>query len=261
MEIQLDLPALRKRRLMIGTPFFHPTEGFVLSLLRLQMLLMQAGIEHQFEPVKNCSDIALARNKLTDTFLRSECTELLQLDNDVGFEPMDILAMMHFDKEVIGPNCPRKQIDWNLVREAVLLEPSIMPEKLKLMGATWMSSMLPDCKEFKLEEPFIVESIASGFSIIKRKAFERLIDLGYRPKFYVDDRRKITDFWSAGPHEERWETEDYAFCRRFREAGGKVWMCPWITVKHEGMHTFVGDMATVMKHFSNHKRIYTLQTA
>ncbi len=259
MEIKLDLVALRKRKLMISTLLFIPTPGYLQAMLALQYLLASYDIPYEIHPLRNESDISLARNKLTADFVRSDGTDLLQVDNDVGFDPWDVLAMLHFDKEVIGANCPRKQIDWNLVREAVLLEPSIMPEKLALMGATWMSSMSPDCKEIKLEEPLSVDSIASGFSLIQRSAFERVAST--RPRFYVDDYSAITDFWLGGPHNERWETEDYAFCRRFREAGGAVWLCPWMKLQHEGLHTYQGDMATVLKHFSDHKRAYTLQTA
>jgi hypothetical protein len=259
MEITLDLEALRKRKVMVSTLLFNPTPAYLRSMLALQKMFLTYGIPYQIEPLSGESDISLARNRLTDTFLRSGCTDLLQADSDIGFDAIDILGMLHFGKEVIGANCPRKQTDWNATREAVLLEPSITAERLELMGATWMSAMSPECKEIKLGEPLSVDSVASGFSLIQRVAFERLAPL--RPRFYIDEDRKITDFWSSGVHDERWETEDYAFCRRFREIGGSVWLCPWMIVLHEGLHTYVGDMATVLKHFSDHKSVYTLLTA
>ncbi|MCW1429622.1 hypothetical protein [Novosphingobium sp. JCM 18896] len=43
-------------------------------------------------------------------------------------------------------------------------------------------------------------------------------------------------------------SEDYAFCRRVREAGMKVWLCPWMQLTHTGEQTFVGrlaDLATI----------------
>jgi hypothetical protein len=259
MNIHLDLEKLRKRKVMVATLLFGTTPTYLGSVLALQEMFSTYGIPYAVELLSGESDISLARNKLTDTFLRSDCTDLLQVDNDVGFDAMDILGMLHFDKDVIGANCPRKQTDWNAIREAVLLDPSIMPDKLELMGATWMSAMSPDCKEIKLGEPLSVDSVASGFSLTQRGVFERLASL--RPRFYIDENRKITDFWSSGVHNERWETEDYAFCRRFREIGGSVWICPWMIVLHEGLHTYVGDMATVLKHFSDHQRPYTLLTA
>ena len=259
MEIHLDLEKLRKRKVMVATLVCGPTPAYLRSMLALQETLLIYGIPHAIEPLSGESDISLARNKLSDTFLRSDCTDLLQADNDVGFDAMDILALLHFEKDVIGANCPRKQIDWNLIREAVLLDPSITAEKLALMGATWMSAMSSVCKEIKITEPLSVDSVASGFSLISRAAFDRVAP--GRPRFYVDEERKITDFWSSGVHNERWETEDYAFCRRFRELGGEIWICPWMTLRHEGLHSFMGDFATVLEFFSQHKQAYTLLTA
>ncbi|MEJ5977909.1 hypothetical protein WG901_14765 [Novosphingobium sp. PS1R-30] len=43
-------------------------------------------------------------------------------------------------------------------------------------------------------------------------------------------------------------SEDYAFCRRVREAGMQVWLCPWMELTHTGEQTFVGrlaDLATI----------------
>src|ERR1043165_460245 len=125
MEIQLELVALRKRRLMIFTPLFAPSRGYFQAMLRLHQLLAEYGFEYELFQPNNESDIAWARNKASDAFLRSNCTDLVQIDNDVDFDAWDVLAFMHFEKGVIGANCPRKQVDWNLTREAVLLQPDI----------------------------------------------------------------------------------------------------------------------------------------
>src|SRR5439155_6720512 len=138
------------------TPLFSPSPGYFRSMLVLYQLFAEYGLAYNFQPLWNESDVSLIRNKMTDIFLRSDCSDLVWIDHDVAFDPWDILAFLHFDKSVIGANCPRKQIDWNLVREAVLLEPSIMPEKLELMGATWMAAMSEDCKKIKLGEPLAV---------------------------------------------------------------------------------------------------------
>jgi hypothetical protein len=38
-------------------------------------------------------------------------------------------------------------------------------------------------------------------------------------------------------------SEDYAFCRRVREAGMKVWLCPWMELTHTGTQRFTSRLA------------------
>ena len=40
----------------------------------------------------------------------------------------------------------------------------------------------------------------------------------------------------------RYLSEDYAFCRRLRAAGMRVWLCPWMAPTHTGSHTFTGSL-------------------
>jgi hypothetical protein len=38
-------------------------------------------------------------------------------------------------------------------------------------------------------------------------------------------------------------SEDYAFCRRVREIGMAVWLCPWMALTHTGSHQFASRLA------------------
>lgn len=37
-------------------------------------------------------------------------------------------------------------------------------------------------------------------------------------------------------------SEDYAFCRRVRDAGMQVWLCPWMRLTHTGSHIFTSHL-------------------
>ena len=41
--------------------------------------------------------------------------------------------------------------------------------------------------------------------------------------------------------------EDYSFCRRWRDIGGKVWLDPEIKLGHIGFKTFVGTIGSWLK--------------
>jgi hypothetical protein len=45
------------------------------------------------------------------------------------------------------------------------------------------------------------------------------------------------------PDTKRYLSEDYMFCQNVRKAGGKVWLCPWISLQHVGMYIFGGSLA------------------
>ena len=49
-------------------------------------------------------------------------------------------------------------------------------------------------------------------------------------------------------YSKRYLSEDYMFCQWVRNAGMKVWLCPWMELKHVGMYVFGGslvDLATI----------------
>ena len=52
-------------------------------------------------------------------------------------------------------------------------------------------------------------------------------ELCYGPRW-----RESVDLFQHGAHERLWWGEDYAFCRRWREKCGDVWMLPDITITH-----------------------------
>ena len=49
---------------------------------------------------------------------------------------------------------------------------------------------------------------------------------------------------NAGSREysKRYLSEDYMFCQWTRNAGLKVWLCPWIQLQHVGMYVFGGSL-------------------
>ena len=44
-------------------------------------------------------------------------------------------------------------------------------------------------------------------------------------------------------YSKRYLSEDYWFCQNVRKMGGKVWLCPWISLQHVGMYIFGGSLA------------------
>lgn len=56
-------------------------------------------------------------------------------------------------------------------------------------------------------------------------------------KFVVDPNNGSRDY------SKRYLSEDYMFCQWVRNAGMKVWFCPWMQLQHVGMYVFGGSLA------------------
>ena len=107
MNLQLDFEWMRTQGVFVATPMYGgKAEGlFMRSMMDLQANLMARGIPNKFSFMFNESLIPRARNYLVDNFIRDEKFQyFLFIDADIEFDPMDVLALMQLQKDVIcGP--------------------------------------------------------------------------------------------------------------------------------------------------------------
>lgn len=245
MEILVE--PLRKNRLLIATPCYGANLNMSCSqsVMKLRELLMQAGIAHEIRYLGNESLIPRARNILTQALLESDYTHILFIDSDIQFDARDVFMMLHLDKEVIGASYPMKGIDWAQVKEVVLKHPEIPPEELASAGARWPIHFFEGTQTAAPYVPIEVYEVATGFLLIKREVFEKLkatapaYEKGFHEEHAGDP---IYDFFPVGVRDKRYESEDYGFCRLWKEAGGKIWLCPWIELIHWGTYGFRGNL-------------------
>ena len=62
-----------------------------------------------------------------------------------------------------------------------------------------------------------------------------------------DGSREIMAYFDCiiDPESKRYLSEDYMFCQNVRKAGMKVWMCPWMELKHMGSYIFGGSLGAM----------------
>ena len=105
MQLEVKVEELRKKKLFVATPMYGGMAHgmFIKSCLDLQSICTQYGIEIRYSFIFNESLITRARNYLVDEFLRAEgFTDMLFLDDDIHFDPRDVIALLALDKDVIG---------------------------------------------------------------------------------------------------------------------------------------------------------------
>lgn len=262
MKIQVSIDELRKYKLFIGTPMYGAqcAGTYTKSCTDLSLMCASNGIDIRFYYLFNESLIQRARNYIVDEFLRSDCTHLVFIDADIGFNPRDVLGLLAVwcnNKEehnvVTGPY-PKKTIAWEKVaRAAKLGKADENPFELENYTADYVFNPVKKMESFNLAEPLEIGEGGTGFMLIPRVTLEKFKnaypELAYKPDHVrteqFDGSRDITAFFDCiiDPESRRYLSEDYFFCQYVRKAGMKVWMCPWMQMQHIGSYIFKGSLA------------------
>ena len=263
MEVEISVDELRKKKIFVATPMYggQCAGVYTKSCTELATLAAKYGIDVRFFYLFNESLITRARNYLVDEFIRSDCTHLMFIDSDIGFDPNYILtmaAMMDDEDEnneydvLCGPY-PKKTIAWEKVAKAVDKGyADDNPSALDAFVGDYVFNPVPGTTEIKLNEPVEVLEGGTGFMMIKKKVFDRFAekwpDYSYRPDHVrtknFDGSREIMMYFQAliDDKTKRYLSEDYMFCQYARESDSKVWYLPWMELKHVGMYIFGGTL-------------------
>lgn len=240
-------------KIFIATPMYGGmcTGMYCQSMIGLQGVFAQMQIHSMFSCMFNESLIPRARNALTQAFLKTDCTHLFFIDADIRFDPQAVPPMIAADKDVICGIYPKKEINWPMVEMAI--HANVPHDQLKHHTGAWVVNLLnyADRAEVPANEPLEVFNGGSGFMLIQRQVFERLMDVTARYKNDVVDlsgtiqpSEEIYEFFTTSiePETRRLLSEDYHFCRQVRQAGMKVWIAPWVNLGHFGSYMFEGQL-------------------
>lgn len=258
MEIKISREELAAKKLFIAMPCYGGmmTGMTAKSLLDLQALMGNYGVEIKFSFLFNESLIQRARNYLTDEFYnRSDCTHLMFIDADVAFNPQDVVAMLALDKEIIGGPYPKKSIEWGQLHKAIQKNPNLPVEEYSKLTGSMVFNPAKGTNKFSITEPLSVLETGTGFMMISREALKKFEDAypeqKYRPDHVgqanFDGSREITAFFDCHIDEDtkRYLSEDYYFCQQCRKIGIEVWLCPWMGLSHIGSYIFTGNLPAI----------------
>lgn len=240
-------------KLFIATPMYGGmcTGHYTQAILQLQGLCQQNRIDMAASFMFNESLITRARNSLAHGFLKSGFTHLMFIDADIRFNPHDIMAMLLADKEVICGIYPKKEINWDMVKQAS--DAGIPADQLKYYSGTHVVNLADRSgyAEFEVSTPSEILNGGTGFMLIKREVFEKLSPLVPTYMNNATDlsgklgAEEIKEFFTTSiePETQHLLSEDYHFCRIWREAGGKIYAAPWAQLGHVGTYLFDGSLA------------------
>jgi hypothetical protein len=243
-----------RTHLVIGTPCYggQVTSLYTTSLMRLQNACLQrGGIDLSVNLLSGDALITRARQNVVAHFLENPLgTHLIFIDADIAFGPEQVFRLLDFNVDMAAGVYPTKRIDWGKVTQLA-----------KAGMSNLESSALSYVLEF--ENPAKIEQrngfakvlyAGTGFLMLKRQALVKMVEsypeLHYRREHQAEDPLKGSKWRSAlfncmiEKETGVYLSEDYSFCRRWRDLGGEIWVDLQSQLAHTGTMTFYGNAAT-----------------
>jgi hypothetical protein len=231
-------------KIFVATPMYggQCTSPYLNSLLSLQIEFLKNNYEMNFSGIQNESLITRARNTLSDMFLETDCDYLLFIDADHGFNPSDIIKMIKCDLDILCAIPPKKTINWDSVINAAKNK----IKNLEFYTGNFVINLDSSVKEISANEPFEIQSGGTGLMLIKRKVFTEMKKS--LPQYMANntakeilDKKMITEFFTTTIHDGILLSEDYNFCKTWKDMGGKIYAAPWVGITHVGTYEFSGS--------------------
>jgi hypothetical protein len=231
------MAAARSKSIFIATPVARtPVRQYTLSLIETMVTLERLGIKARLQWVVGNSNLPRARNELVAEFLASDCTDLLWVDDDMGWKAGDVVRLLASDKDFIG-GVGRKKTD--------------TPDRSL---ETW-------CARLHLDRDIVqddlgaieVKGIGTGFVKMTRRVFETVIATDpslKRPRLASMPEAVGAQFYSFFQFIDApsgMMSEDYAFCEAWRSQGGAIWADPAIELVHVGEREFTGSFSILLE--------------
>lgn len=239
-------------KLFLSTPCYGGLclEKYMKSIIQLQMLLMREGVQLMLDTTENESLVHRARNVSIGRFIqKTDADFFMFIDADVEFDAQSVLRLLNSGHDVSCAVYPKKVVMWDQAREAVengdernmaLLSSSLVAN----IGAT-KRSVVNGFVEV-LDGP-------TGFMMISREALNKMHEHYKDLNCKNDHQNRDFDEYCAifdcmiDPDSKRYLSEDYAFCRRWQQIGGKIYADCNTTLGHVGNLPFHGCLKDRLK--------------
>lgn len=254
----LDQSALKSMNVLFATPCYISavTMNYTTSMFALALDAQHFGLPCALH-MHSESLITRGRNVIVQKFLASEqFTHLFWIDSDIEFASHAVFRLLLADRDIVAGVYPIKSLNWPA--EGVSGAMSLRQFEYRYASYAFNPFGGPAARvgEHVDAEGFAeVPEAPNGFMVVKRHVFIDMMkhypDLRYTPdgppghplahlhwRFYD---------CMVDPDTNRYLSEDFAFCRRWRDMGGKIHVDLDCKLGHLGQHMFHGDLAESLR--------------
>ncbi len=171
-------------------------------------LIVEAGWKEGMVNEIGCPYISAARATMLRKALDAKATVIVFIDHDLSWEPENLLKLIETEGDVVCGTYRFKS------------------DKEKYMGE--VLGLYPQVRE---DGCIKMDGIPAGFLKVTRHAINHLMEK-YPELVYGEMCYPHFDLFNHGAHLRCWWGEDFAFARRWRDAGGDVWLIPTLNITH-----------------------------
>lgn len=223
----------KRRKIWLALPCYGATIAVLTmkSIIHDMFRLVHRGDEVYIFDQLGHADIYLLRAQIVSHFLSDkDATDLVMIDNDVGWEAHGLQYLLDHDVDLVAGAYPKRE------------------DPIKFMFRSAMDAgdgLVGDAGTGLVE----VWGMPGGFMRMRRGMLEKMV------AHYGADLNQIDPHVPSGvtcrlfdpyryklPAGDRVLAEDYAFCQRWRDLGGKVYMDASISMAHIGTKAYVGRL-------------------
>jgi hypothetical protein len=221
-------PDLTGISVMIGTPCGSGQYErlYVHGLINTMNMLKQFGAEVVHGEIPYVSDVALARNMVFGMFLRSNCTHLMFIDDDMGWQAQDVVRLLLAKKDFVAVAGPRKvyppSYAVNVSDEHGRAAPVQMDEETGFLTGRYVG-------------------IGMAFTLLTHEGVERMADAYKDLTFVAASGREEIGVFTPMVTNRRYLSEDFAYCHRWHQIGGKIFVASDVALQHVGSHVWEGS--------------------
>lgn len=242
-------------KLFLSTPCYGGIclEQFAKSILQLQLECIKNNIQLFIDTTENESLVHRARNVSVGRFMqKSDAEYFMFIDADIHFDPHSVIRLLNSGHEISVACYPKKCVMWDQGVQSIKHGDD---KPLQILTSSLVVNIGAATRQ--VENGFIqVLDGPTGFMLIKREVFEKM-EKEYPELYCVNDHqnRDFDNYYALfdcmiDPVSKRYLSEDYAFCRRWQQMGGKIYADVGTTLGHVGNLPFFGslkDRMSIMK--------------
>jgi len=221
------------------------------SLIKLQLaLIRKGGVQLMIDTTENESLVHRARNVAVGRFMqKTDADYFFFVDADVDFDAESVIRLLDSGYDLSCAIYPKKVVMWDQAKHAI---ENGDDRNLAMISASLVANI--GAHKRTVENGFVeVLDGPTGFMMIKRSVFEEMEKKFPELMCKNDHQNRDFDDYCAlfdcmiDPVSHRYLSEDYAFCRRYQQCGGKIYADCYTTLGHVGNLPFSGCLNDRLK--------------